>query len=262
MFLRLFKHLLPNAKAWRLTVDKQLRQFFDGLSGLGSDIRTYFDLIYLDLFPETTRDISGWEQQFGLANTLTIEQERRDRLTATWQAVGGQSPRYIQNTLQAAGFNVYVHEWWQLPVVGSPVPRNPLLYLDDGSGGFTLLMNDGAADTQDGDANSQDGSTGGPTGFPLVNKIFESSLSSIGDGATNMNDGAVDAQDGGATTDYALKIYPIPTDPTKWPYFLYIGGQTFPGHAIVQTSRKNEFETLCQKICPTQQWLGMLITYV
>ena len=262
MFLRLFKHLLPNAKAWRLTVDKQLRQFFDGLSGLGSDIRLFFDLIYLDLFPETTRDIASWERQFGLANTLTDEQERRDRLAATWQAVGGQSPRYIQDTLRAAGFDVYVHEWWELPVVGSPVARNPLLYLDDGSGGFTLLMNDGAADTQDGDAESQDGSTGGPTGFPLVNKISESSLGSIGDGAASMNDGAEDAQDGEATTDYTQKVYIIPTDPTKWPYFLYIGGQTFPDHATVSTSRKNEFETLCLKICPTQQWLGMLITYV
>ena len=34
-FLRVFKHLLPNARAWRITVDKKLRQFFEGLSGVG-----------------------------------------------------------------------------------------------------------------------------------------------------------------------------------------------------------------------------------
>lgn len=262
MFLRLLKYLLPNARAWQITQDKQLRQFFDGLSGLGSNIRTYFDQVYLDLFPETTRELDTWENNFGLPGTLTVEQERRDRLAAAWQAIGGQSPRYIQDTLRAAGFDVYVHEWWELPVVGSPVARNPFTYLNDGTGGFSSLMNDGAADTQDGDVLSQDGSSGEPLGFALVNKVFEGTTGSVGDGAANMNDGAADAQDGDSVVSWAQKLYPIPADPTKYPFFFYIGGQTFPDHATVLTSRKNEFETLCLKICPTQLWLGMLITYV
>ena len=258
MFLRIFQHLLPNAKAWRLTIDKQLRQFFQGLTGLGSDVRDFVDLVWLDIFPETTRELTAWEGQFGLPDTLTIEQERRDRLDATWKAVGGQDPRYIEDTLRAAGFDVYVHEWWADLV---PTARNPLLVLNDGTGTPSLGMTDGGADAQDGDADSQDGFLADPAGFALVNKIFVGSTAFIGDGALGMNDGAAAAQDGFTTTAYTQKLYPVPSDPTKWPYFLYIGGQTYPDHATVQTSRKNEFESLCLKICPAQQWLGMLITY-
>ncbi len=53
MFLNIFKHLLPNARAWRLTIDKQLRQFFDGLSrALGDDIKLFFDEIWLLIYSE------------------------------------------------------------------------------------------------------------------------------------------------------------------------------------------------------------------
>ena len=261
MFLRIFQHLLPNAKAWRITVDKQLRQFFQGLTGLGSDVKEFIDLIWLDIFPSTTRELSKWETQFGLPGTLLTEQERRDRLDATWKALGGQSPRYIQDTLQAAGFDVYVHEWWELPVVGSPVARNPLTYLNDGSGSIQYTMNDGAVEANDGAVEANDGASVGPTGYPLVNKILSPSVAIISDGYIGMNDGAANANDGAQITAYNDKQYVVPSDPTKWPYFLYIGGQTFPDHAIVSASRRNEFETLCLKICPTQQWLGMLITY-
>lgn len=261
MFLRIFQHLLPNAKAWRITVDKQLRQFFQGLTGLGSDVKEFDDLIYKDINPQETRETPAWELQFGLADTLLTEQERRDRLEATWKALGGQSPRYIQDTLQAAGFDVYVHEWWQIPVVGSPVPRNPLTYLNDGSGNIPYTMNDGAVIANDGNPDANDGASLGPTGFPLVNKVLSPSVATISDGYVGMNDGAVNANDGAQITVYSPKLHVVPNDPTKWPYFLYIGGQVFPDHAIVSASRRNEFETLCLKICPAQQWLGMLITY-
>lgn len=261
MFLRIFQHLLPNAKAWRITVDKQLRRFFDGLTGLGSDFKEFDDLIYKDIDPQETRELSAWESQFGLPDTLLTEQERRDRLDATWKALGGQSPRYIQDTLQAAGFDVYVHEWWVLPVVGVPAARNPLTYLNDGSAPIQYTMNDGAVVANDGNPDANDGVSVGPTGYPLVNKILSPTVNTLSDGYVGMNDGAANANDGRQITAYSDKQYIVPNDPTKWPYFLYIGGQTFPDHAIVSASRRNEFETLCLKICPTQQWLGMLITY-
>lgn len=262
MFLRIFQHLLPNAKAWRITVNKQLRQFFEGLTGLVSDVRNFIDLIWLDIFPQETRELDKWEAQFGLPNTVIDEQERRDRLDATWKALGGQSPRYIQDTLQAAGFDVYVHEWWQLPVIGgNPIPRNPLTYLNDGTGSIQYVMNDGAVASNDGNPEANDGASVGPTGFPLVNKIISPTVTTASDGYIGMNDGAVIALDGVQITAYSPKQYVVPSDQTKWPYFLYIGGQAFPDHAIVQSSRRNEFETLCLKICPTQQWLGMLIDY-
>lgn len=237
-FFEVFTHLLPNARAWRLTIEKQLREYFEGLTGLPADVKVFADDVYEDLFPQTTRELDLWENQFGLPGTVLTEQERRDRLDATWAALGGQDPRYIQDTLQGAGFDVYVHEWWDTstpPVPGTkinPTPRDP-----------TAILVDPA------------------TGYPLVNKIFEAVPSLAVDGAPLMQDGdplAMDGLGGG----YRPKVYTVPTDQTKWPYFLYIGGATFPNHATVSADRRNEFETLCLKICPTEQWLGILVDYV
>jgi hypothetical protein len=270
-WLDVFKHLLPNARAWRITIEKRLREFFQGLTGIGEDSKEFFDEVYNDLDPQKTRELDSWEKQFALPNTGLTEQERRDRLDATWKALGGQSPRYIQDTLQAAGFDVYVHEWWE-PIPGrpnggsingdvTPVARDPFDYLDDGTGGLPDLMYDGAADAQDGDPVAMDGSTAVPVGYPLVNKILEASDEFIGDGSPLMQDGGVSSQDGGIVTIYTRKQYVIPNDPTKYPYFLYIGGQTFPEQASVLQSRREEFEDLCLKICPTEQWLGILVNY-
>ena len=271
LFLRIITHLLPKARAWRITVEKTLRDFFEGLAASTSVFKEFFDEVWLDIFPETTREIKAWELQFGLLDTGLTEQQRRDRLDATWKAFGGQSPRYIQDTLQAAGFDVYVHEWWE-PIIGrpgggsingdeTPVVRNPLLVLDDGSSGNPYTMYDGAADAQDGDSASQDGGTTEPIGYPLVNKIREPSSTIICDGAAGMIDGASTAQDGGFIISYNQVQYVIPSDPTKWPYFLYIGGETYSDQASVPQSRRDEFEDLCLKICPTEQWLGILVTY-
>ena len=258
MFLRMFQHILPKAKAWQLTIDKQLRQFFDGLTGIGSDIKEFIDLVWYDIFPETTRELDSWEAQFGLPATDLTEQERRDRLAATWQALGGQDPRYIQDTLRAAGFDVYVHEWWS---DDTPTARNPLLVLDSGATGLQYIANCGAQAANCGNSSAVCGATIGATGFALVNKILQA-LSTAVCGRQATNCGNSEAVCGATSAVYAPKVYAVPADVDKWPYFLYIGGQTYPNHATVPIARQNEFETLCLKICPTQQWLGMLINYV
>lgn len=111
LFFRQIQHLLPRATAWRLTVDKTLRRLLVGMSEANSDVRDFIDALWFDLFPTTTRELGRWERQFGLTGTGT-ESERRLVYAATWAAQGGQSPRYLQDVIQAAGFPVYVHEWW------------------------------------------------------------------------------------------------------------------------------------------------------
>lgn len=259
MWLRIFQHILPNARAWRIVVEKTLRKFFEGLTQLPADVKTFYDLVFSDINPQLTRELDTWEGQFGLSNTVLTEQERRDRLDAAWAATGGQSPRYIQDTLQAAGFPVFIHEWWDPTALPAAVARDPLAVLNDGSTAVLYLSNDGAADMQDGDAIAQDGATLVLTGYALVNKILVPQT--LGDGAADMQDGDTIAQDGSGVTDYQLKKYIVLNDPTTFPYFLYIGGQTFPDHAMIPSSRRNEFETLCLKICPAQQWLGILVDY-
>lgn len=271
MFLRIFQHLLPRARAWCITIDKELRQFFDGLaSGLGDPTKLFIDQVWEDLDPQKTRELDAWEKQFGLITAVLTDQERRNRLDAAWKAKGGQDPRYIEDTLQAAGFSVYVHEWWvpgsepTIGVLDAATPRNPLLYLNDNIQPIQYISNDGGLDMQDGDTLAQDGASVQPTGYPLVNKILIFDPDYINDGSLDMQDGDDDAQDGFIVSGddvYNPKQYVIPLDVDSRSYFLYIGGEIFPDHAIITASRRNEFETLCLKICPAQQWLGILVDY-
>lgn len=261
-FLNLYKHLLPRAKAWRITIEKTLRSFFVGLSGLPERVVEFLDLVYLDLFPGLTRQLDEWEAAFGLPPTLTDTQARRDRLAATWQAQGGQDPAYIQKTLRDNGFDVYVFDSWDPATAwpnGPAVYKNPNVYLYDGTSGSRFVMGDGQANSQDGDPESQDGSTTEPAGYPLVNKLTV--RGTLGDGSLEMNDGAFNAQDGAVSSQYTRRTYILPTDPDFFPHFFYIGGGTFPEQAFVPTTRRDEFEDLCLKICPSQLWLGILVTY-
>lgn len=270
IFLRIFKHLLPNARAWRVTVDKKLRQFFEGLSGVGGDVKEFFDGVWLDIFPETTRELDEWEKQFGLRNTEITEQERRDRLAATWKALGGQDPRYIQDTLRGAGFDVYVHEWWEPGTEPAPgvkqcvTPRNPLMWLRREFTGVALLVECGEADALCGEAFAEAGNSLQPLGYPLVNKVFTTVPDEIvlcGEAVAGA--GEADALCGNYFKfKEILREYIVPNNPDRWPYFLYIGGETFGTLAQVEPNRRDEFESLCLKICPAQQWLGILVEYV
>tara|TARA_R110000851_G_scaffold201680_1_gene352890 strand:+ start:97 stop:912 length:816 start_codon:yes stop_codon:yes gene_type:complete len=268
-FFNAIRHLLPSARAWRLTVDKKLRQFFRGLSGVGDDAKTFIDDVWLDVFPQSTRELDRWDKQFGLPDTGITGQQRRDRLGAAWKALGGQSPRYIQDTLQGNGFNVFVHEWW-VPGTEPPpgvkqcvTPRNPRLVLREEFTGVALLVECGEAVVQCGEAVAQAGESLSPRGYPLVNKVFVSTPDIL------PLCGEVLAAAGEPTStcgNYSAfregpREYLVPNDPSKWPYFLYIGAETFGDLAQVDSKRRDEFEALCLKICPTQQWLGILVDY-
>jgi hypothetical protein len=62
--------------------------------------------------------------------------------------------------------------------------------------------------------------------------------------------------------DLTLRAPPlVPDDPAKWPYFMYVGGETFGINAIVDLARRDEFERLLLKLRPTQNWVVTLITY-
>jgi len=269
LFFRIFQHLLPNARAWRITIDKQLRQFFDGLTGIGTDSKVFFDEVWRDIDPQTTREIPAWETQFGLPDTGITEQERRDRLDAAWKSLGGQDPRYIQDTLQGNGFNVFVHEWWVPGTEPAPgvkqcvTPRNPQLVLRREFVGATLLVDCGEALAECGEAFAEAGNSPNPIGYPLVNKVFQTEVDLIplcGEAVAECGEPLMEC--GNFTTFIdTIRNYIVPDDPAKWPFFLYIGGKVFGDQAIVDQKRRDEFEALCLKICPAQQWLGILVTY-
>ena len=265
-FFDVVKHLLPRGQAWNITHDTQHRQFWEGASQSGDEVKTFIDDVYLDIFPQSTRELPAWEAQFNLLNPNALtEQERRDRLDATWKATGGQSPRYIQDTIQAAGFDVYIHEWWELPIVGARVARNPFNYLRASTNSTPEYhVECGEPDAQCGNTGIECGGIVGALGYPLVNKIFQSEpIYTILCGEDVAACGEPEAQCGNFSGfQFSLRDYFIPTDQEQWPYFLYFGAATFPDAAQVPEDRRDEFEDLLLKICPCQQWLGLIIEYV
>ena len=249
LFQRIARHLFPRAQAWRLTkVDKQLTELVDGLFGqLGLFKDGWFDFIWLQIFPDATEQLDEWEKQFGLLGTLSSDQERIDRLLSAWQATGGQSPRYLQDTVQAAGFDVFIHEWWD-PVFPPPVVRNPLLFLNDESGNLQYLTICGNTQAICGFAAAVCGASSNPKGYPLVNKILQARPDLIDCGDPEAICGFAGAVCGASTGFiFTQRRYTIPSDPDKWPYFLYWGGETFPDLANIPQNRRNEFETLLLK---------------
>lgn len=233
-WLRVLSNLLPRGRAWKLWPGSRIRAFFEGLlNGTAVPARDAIDATYRDIWPASTEALREWEAQWGLSPGTLTEQQRRDRMQAQWRALGGQSPRYIQDTLRGAGFDVYIHEWWE-PGTFPPQARNPLAVLD------------------------------GSPGYPLVNIIdsSEQQLTSVS-GNQTMSAGNPRALSGRLSGyRFERRPYDVPLNPDTWPFFLYIGGQVFPDVASVPASRRTEFETLCLKICPAQQWLGVLVEYV
>lgn len=221
-----FKHLLPSGKAWRLTIDRKLRQLFQGLSEEFGDAQDYQDGVYNDYRPFFTTKLDEWEDQFGLLTTLTNEQERRERLDAEWKALGGQDPRYLQDIVQTAGFPLFIHEWW-VPGTNPPVARNPNSWIaPDANGSFITAVFNGVG-VQFGATESQFG-RGRQLRFLLTDNLEK-------------------------PVDWPQ------TDPNTWPYFLYFGGETFGDTVSIPAERWDELRTLLLKLCPAQQWIGVFV---
>jgi len=282
LFGRVYQRLLPRARAFFFWQSgSQLRQFFEGLAGLPADARAFVDQMWFITRPAETDQLSEWEEEFALPDSGLTEADRRTRLNAAWSATGGQSPRYLQDVVQANGFDVFVHEWWEIPVVGGdPSPRDPRVYLSDSDGpNLAVLCGEPEALCgEDGSSTSAPivapvvcGQTVDPVGYLLVNKIRTSVTQFLGCG-----DDDFECSDRGPLEDpvenfafcgqplsitFGAVPYVVPSDSDLWRHFLYWGGQTFPDQASVDGLRRDEFEDLLLQLNPGQQWLGILVDY-
>lgn len=111
-FFKTLVSLLPCGKAFSVVQDTNLRKLISGLSALPDDIRADLEKIYMDLYPETTRALREWENQFGVF--FASEQygiSRTGILKALWQAnAGGQTAQYLQSLLRQVNSDLSVVE--------------------------------------------------------------------------------------------------------------------------------------------------------
>jgi hypothetical protein len=229
LFFRVYQHLLPRAVAWSTTkTTKTLRKLFEGLSGAPTDARAYIDDVHADLFPATTRALAAWEQQWGLSSDGT-EAARRLQLAAAWRAQGGQSPRYLQDVVQAAGFPLFIHEWWWPPNEAPRTPRNPLDYTNQ-----PLI-----GSIQCGEPMALCGEPEAQANRWLVNEIYYLVNSNLTPEAPP----------------------PVPDDPSLWPYFIYWAGETFADHVAIPATRRAELERLILKLTPAHCWNVLLVDW-
>jgi len=261
-FFKMIEHLLPTGQAWHLTIDKMLRKFLLGFETLGSDVKDYFDLIYLDLLPRTTRQLDLWEKQFDIRETGLSEQARRDRLDATWKALGGQDLSYLEDTLRNAGFDVFIHEWFE-PGTDPPVARDPTLVIRRFAFETTFLTELGDTLSQAGEVVMQLGNSLDPQGYPLVNKFFPTEKDLISDcGVATMECGEALALCGSyEQLIIRQKEYFVEDNPAQFPFYIYVGGPVFGDIAEVAANRRDELERLVLKHFAGQLWVGMLVKY-
>jgi hypothetical protein len=246
LFFRQIQHLLPDAHAWRLPLRGSLRRLLEGLATGPASARDFIDNVYRDLFPDTTRELAEWEAQFGVPALATLP-ARRLQLAGAWSAQGGQSPAYLQQVIHAAGFTtVFVHEWWW-PTVPRTL-RDPHAYTDQPLVG-TVQCGDAIAVCTPLNPPPLPDDTDpylDPDSYPPVCNRWL-------------------ANDPGYLVNKTLSREappPVPESADRWPYFLYFSAASFGVKADVPASRREELERLVLKICPTQQWLVMIINYV
>lgn len=226
MTKNIYKQLLPTGRAFNIIVEKNLRKLFITLEEKNEDFINFFDLVWLDIFPQTTRQLSAWERQFGLVESGLSTLQRRERLAGAWVALGGQTPSYIEDTLQTAGFPLVVTDWW---FTKSPlVIKVPSYYLRSTA---TTVWNAqcGEPNAECGQSWMQCGESYTIPGYLVLN--------------------------GEETLLPALSA-----DDAR--YFFYVSGDPFPSIAQVPIERKNELEMLIQKIAPSQAYIGLLVEYV
>ena len=99
------RHLLPDSTAWRLVVERTLKKYLRGVATVGSDVVAFVDDVYDDLWPDLTRELDEWMDQFGIdPRRWANDDDMRAYLDFRWGEDRSTSPQALQDKLRAAGF--------------------------------------------------------------------------------------------------------------------------------------------------------------
>jgi hypothetical protein len=103
-FFEAIKTLFPRSRAFELFIENDKRKMMKAIAVLPEDIRHEAELVYMDLFPDTTRCPEKWESAFAVYFTAKELPKRRNVLESLWKINnGGQSASFLQDVLESMG---------------------------------------------------------------------------------------------------------------------------------------------------------------
>jgi hypothetical protein len=110
-FFDAVKNLFPRSRAFQLFVDNKKYKLVKALCELPENVRREGELVYFDLFPDTTRYPEKWEKVFALFFTQAEYEKRRDIIDSMWKTIGGgQSASFLEDMLRRIDDNIRVIE--------------------------------------------------------------------------------------------------------------------------------------------------------
>jgi hypothetical protein len=215
-FVKVFDRLLPRSKVWNLVFDRPLRQFFQGLASLPLAIYDHAASIFLDNFPNSAARRNDMSIQFGFPYLLT-----QSTLEAEFKQTGGQTPKYFQDMLHAAGFpDCFVHEW-PVPNTDPVEARDPIALVSTSQ----VLVND-------------------------IGHIEPDYLFQFGDEDSQFEAGG-GVYFGGYSGYMQLdKAYPCPDIESEYPNYFYVCGATWPDFATIPYGTMRRLKKLIYKLKP------------
>lgn len=228
----LTKQLYPRGRAFKVPAGGWLERLHESLSY--SENKAYTDALAIlySLLPDnanfTAQDCDDWERRVGLINSTGVPLATRmlaikRKIQHPGNVKARQHYLYIQGQLQAAGFNVYVHENRFSDGMGGLMTRTPA-----DLAGYTGY--DDIDELQHGDGQHGDYQHGGGWGNLVVNSIDvqRDRLFNIGNNLRST---------------------------------FFIGGPNPGDYATVPANQEKQFRQLILKLKPTQTVAYLFIVY-
>jgi len=133
---KLTRQLFPTGRAFNYPEGGNLDKLVEGLAESEKQAVDDVNSILFQILPDnvnfTAEDASKWENRLGMINGSGLPlADRKAAIIRKMNHPGDiparQSWDYLENSLQAAGFDVYVHEnLSEIPVVGSVIQLNQI----------------------------------------------------------------------------------------------------------------------------------------
>lgn len=257
--IQLTKQLYPTGRAWWLNLKNTYYKLHEGLAYSESRAIEDNSNILNSILPDNDKfselDAFNHETALGLFIKPNLDLElRKQAILRKMQHPGDIKARqhylYLQGQLQAAGFEVYVHEN-RFPT-GTPgeyeVVDPDTLQLASAQVGSTQVSD-----------NSQVGGGSSSISYTIIGNYIDASKENI-----NLNSIVGNSMIGRAQVSNITQVgsganY---TRDELLRATLFIGDENFPGSADIPIERRDEFRELILKIKPTQTAIFLLINYI